>query len=132
MENITTTIQLIEAIRLLEIKQKQDEQILKEQVKITYNSLKPSVLIKNTIKDLIAPKNSNTNLLSTALSMVAGYTSKKIVVGETKSTVKQLLGDLLQLGVTNVISNNSNGIVLGIASLIKVFASKKNEKEQTS
>jgi hypothetical protein len=129
MENITTTIQLIEAIRLLEIKQKQEELILKAQVKIAYDSLKPSTLIKNTIKDLIAPNNLNTNLLSTALSMAAGYTSKKIVVGETQSTLKQLLGDMLQLGVTNVVSNNSNGIVLGVANVIKHFLFKKNKTE---
>lgn len=129
MENITSIVKLVEAINLLETKQKQEELILKEQFKITYDSLKPSTLIKNTIKDLIVPNNLKTNLLSTALSIVAGYTSKKIVVGETQSTLKQLLGDMLQLGVTNVVSNNSNGIVLGVANVIKHFLFKKNKTE---
>lgn len=128
MEKITTTIQLMETIRLLELKQKQEELILKEQFKTTYDSLKPSSLIKNTLKDLIATPNLKTNLLSTVLSIAAGYASKKIAVGDTKSPMKEILGSLLQMGVTSIVSNKSNNVVLGVTNVIKHYLFKKNEK----
>lgn len=128
MEKITTTIQLIEAIRLLEIKQKEEERLLKEQFKITYENLKPASLIKNTIKNFIEKPNLKTSLLSMALSMVAGYASKKLIVGETKSPIKHFLGSLLQMGVTSIAANKSESLISGISNFIKNRSLKKTEQ----
>lgn len=119
MEKITSTNQLIDAIRLLEIKQKQEENLLKQQLKVTYESLKPASLIKNTIKDLIATPDLKTNLVSTILSVAAGYTSKKIMLGESTNPIKKLLGSLFQIGVTSVISNKADGVVSGLLNVVK-------------
>jgi PleD family two-component response regulator len=127
MEKITSIVQLTEAIRLLEIKQKEEEFLLKEQFKATYESIKPANLIKNTIKDLMVSPDLKTNLLSTVLSIVTGYASKKIVVGESKSSIKQLLGTLLQMGVTKLISTKAHTVLSSIGNVIKQASQAKNE-----
>ena len=77
---------------------------------------------------MIATPNLKTNLLSTVLSIAAGYASKKIAVGDTKSPMKEILGSLLQMGVTSIVSNKSNNVVLGVTNVIKHYLFKKNEK----
>jgi hypothetical protein len=129
MENITNTIQLIEAIRILELKQKQEVLLLKEQFRLTYDHFKPVNLIKDTINNLITTPNLNKNILSTVLSIAAGYASKKIVIGENKNPIKQLLGSLLQMGVTNLVSSKAEGILMGITAIIKNLSLKKNESK---
>ncbi len=125
MEKITSITQLIEAIRLLEIKQKEEEVLLKTQLKITYESLKPASLIKSTIKNLVTIPNLKTSLLTMAMSVAAGYASKKIVEGDTKNPIKQLLGSLLQMGVTSIVANKSEGLMSGISNFIKNRSLKK-------
>ncbi len=125
MEKITSTTQLLEAIALLEFKQKQEEFLLKEQFKTTYESLKPASLIKSTIHNLIATPNLKTNLLGTALSLAAGYASKKIVESGTQSPIKNMLGLLLQVGVTSLVANKSEGLISGISSFINNSSPKK-------
>lgn len=128
MEKITNTIELIEAIRLLEIQQKEEELLLKEQFKVTYESLQPASLIKNTIKNFIEKPNLKANLLSMAFSIAAGYASKKIVEGKSKSPVKHFLGSLLQMGVTSLVANKSDGLISGISNFFK-NASLKNQNQ---
>ena len=115
MPKITTTAELKEAIRLLEIQQKVEGTLLKEQFKTTYESLKPANLIGNTIKELIKSPQLKGDLLTTALSLGAGYLSKKAVIGNTSNPIKQLLGTLLQMGVSGFVNNNT-GTLLSITS----------------
>ena len=61
------------------------------------------------------------------MSLTAGYLSKKVTVGATHNPLKQLLGTLLQVGVTSLVSKNSEGIKSIAGTLINYF-SRKNEK----
>ncbi len=128
MAKITTPAELKEAIRLLEIEQKVQGDLLKEQFKITYESLKPVNLIGNTIKELTKLPNLKGDLLTTVLSLGAGYLSKKAAVGNTANPLKQLLGTLLQMGVTGLVSKNSDSI-RSIASELfsRLLSPKKTE-----
>lgn len=125
MEKITSTIQLVERIRLLEIQQKDEKLLLKEQFNITYDGLKPSSLIKNTIKDIIATPDLKNHMLSTIVGIALGYISKKVVVGESKQPIKQILGTLLQMGITKLVSSKSEGAITGVVNVIKNVLSKK-------
>lgn len=128
MQKITTTAELKEAIHLLEIEQKAEGALLKEQFKITYESLKPANLIGNTIKEIIKLPNLKGDLLNTALSLSAGYLSKKAAVGNTANPVKQLLGTLLQMGITSIVSKNS-GVIRSIGGelISRLLSPKKTE-----
>lgn len=96
MEKIISTVQLIEAIRLLEIKQKEEELLLKEQFIITYESLKPVSLIKSTIKDLMTTPNLNNNILCTVLSIASDYATKKIAIADNKTQFNNYLSRSLK------------------------------------
>ncbi len=128
MSKITTTAELKEAISLLEIQQKAEGALLKEEFKITYESLRPANLIGNTIKELTTLPDLKGDLLTTALSLATGYLSKKAAVGNTTNPLKQLLGTFLQMGVTSLVSKNSDTIKsIGSEILSRILSPKKTE-----
>ena len=110
---------------MLEIQQKDEKLLLKEQFNITYENLKPSSLLKNTIKDIIATPDLTNHVLSSIVGIATGYISKKVVVGESKQPIKQILGTLLQMGITKLVSSKSEGPISGILNVIKNTLSKK-------
>jgi len=126
MEKITSVEELKKAILLLEIKQANEAVQLKEQLLVTYESLKPINLIKKIFTDITSSPDLKKDLLGTTLSLAAGYLSKKAAVGSTHNPIKQLLGTLLQLGVTNIVSKNSDGIkIIGMKILNSFFHKKE-------
>lgn len=128
METITNAIELKKAIQLLKIKQTEEGILLKEQCKITYDSLQPINLIKSTITDLVTP-NLTKNIVDATLSLATGYVSKKIVIGDTYNPIKQLLGTILQTAVTSLVAKNTGGIKLVTLNLISTVLNKINAQK---
>lgn len=129
MEKITSITELRETILLLEIKQAKEKTLLKEQFTVTYESLKPVNLIKSKINELITSPNLKESILNGVMSLAAGYLSKKVAVGTTHNPLKQLLGTLLQVGVTSIVSKNSEGIKSTVMDLISKVLDKKDATE---
>ncbi len=128
MEKITSVEELKKAILLLEIKQANEGVQLKEQLLVTYESLKPINLIKKIFTDITSSPDLKKDLLGTTVSLAAGYLSKKVAVGSTHNPIKQILGTLLQLGVTNIVSKNSDGIKnIGMKILSSFFHKKESD-----
>jgi hypothetical protein len=125
MEKIGSLIELKELIFLLEIKQENDKQLLKQEFKTTVESLRPVNLIKNTFSDLTTSPDFKGNLVDAAISIASGYLSKKIMVGSTHNPLKKLFGALLQVGVTSLVSKNTEGIKTTASHLIKKIFNKK-------
>lgn len=126
MENIYTTEQLIESIRLLEMKQIEAELLFKEDLTIIQDYIKPINLVKMACHDLVATPDLKQKFISTILSVLAGYVSKKIVFGDKKNLVKDVLGSFLQIGVTKMVSAKTEGLMAVVSSLIKNFKSLKS------
>jgi hypothetical protein len=127
MEKITSVEELKKAILLLEIKQANEGALLKEQLMETYESLKPINLIKKSLSDLTSSPDFKGDLLGTTMSLVAGFLSKKAVVGSTSNPIKKVLGTILQIGVTNIVSKNSEGIrTVGMKILNSFFHKKES------
>lgn len=127
MKKITTTTELRESILLLEVKQEIEGVLLKEQFKVTYESLKPINLIKKTISELTSSPDFKGDLLNATLSLSAGYLSKKLVVGTSHNPIKQLLGSLIQMGVASIVSKNTDGIKSVAMNIISHFLNKKDK-----
>jgi len=105
MENITSATELKNAIQRLEVEQTIDGQVLKEQFYLTYESLKPINLLRNTIYEISTSPHLIDSILGTAAGLASGYVSRKIVmIGASGNLVRKLFGSILQLGVTNVVS----------------------------
>lgn len=126
MGKINSLMELNESIRLLELKQAEDANLLREQFMETYENLKPVNLIKNSVKDFVSSPDFKENILKTTLGLAAGYLSKKAIVGSTHNPLKQLLGTFLQMGVANLVSKNSDGIKSLGLSLFKNFIKQKS------
>ncbi len=101
---------LQEIIQLLEVQQAMEGQLLKEQFYKTYEALKPINLLSSTISDVVSSPYLINNLLGTALGLVSGYVSKKIVVGASGNLFRKLIGVIAQLGVTNSVTQHPGTI----------------------
>ena len=126
MQKITSTADLRKSILVLEIKQANEGQLLKEQFKTTIENLKPVNLIKNTVTELATAPDFKGSLLDTAIGLATGYLSKKIIVGNTHNPIKKLFGVILQIGVTNIVSKNADGVKSTGMHLINNIFRKKD------
>jgi hypothetical protein len=110
METITSTIGLKNAIQLLEAEQAANWQLLKEQLTITYKSFRPANFLMNAFNNMVSSPDLIENILGTTVGLATGYLSKKIVVGASANIFRKLLGSVMQLGVSNVITRHPDAI----------------------
>ena len=92
------------AILVLQNKRDHEFNDLKSQLHNVYESVKPINILKQTITEFKTSPDIKSNLLQTAISLGGGYLSKKVLLGNTHSLFKKILGYVLQYGVTNYIS----------------------------
>ena len=102
---------LKERISFLADRQSQQIVLLKEQVHITFESLKPINFLKDTIIDFTSQSDLKENIFDGIAGVTTGFLSKKLIVGITNSPVKKLVGTLLQIGITGLVTKNSSKII---------------------
>ena len=120
---------LKESIRLVKIRQIEEGKILKEQFKITYESLKPVNLIKSSMKDLVSSVEIKSSIFETLISIVSGYLTQKFIVTSKSNVFIKTLGMLMQFGVTNLVSKNSEDVRIFFSNLIERFISPTKQEE---
>jgi hypothetical protein len=106
MQNITSTVALKDAIQSLETDQAVKGQLLKEQFYVIYESLRPVNLLKYTLQDISSSPFLIDNILSTGMGIASGFLTNKIFVGRSGNIIRNLLGTILQFGVTNVVAQH--------------------------
>ena len=87
-------------------------------------------LIKNTLNELTQSPEFKDNLIDSALGIATGFISKKIVVGNTHNPLKQMMGVIIQLAITNLVTKNADGIKSSISKLINKFTNKEETEEE--
>lgn len=120
---------LKESIRLLEIRQVEEGQTLKEQFKITYESLKPVNLIKSSLNELTSSVEIKNSLFETIVSILTGYLTKKMMVSSKSNPFMKILGALLQFGVTSIVAKNAESIRNYIMGIIDRFMQPEEQEE---
>lgn len=128
MEKIQSLSELEDAIKLLQFKKAEDEQLLKELFYMTYENVKPINMIKNLFKEPVASQNIKDSLLTTSVGLGAGYISKLLFQGVVRVPFKNFIGNALMLSVENLIAKNP-GVVSTLSSLILNAFSKKSKKD---
>ena len=123
MKNETATDILNRDILLLEQRRFEQFQDLKEQLHVTYESLKPINLIKNTFKDVTHSPDIKDGIGKAAIGMVSGYLLKRVVFGSSANPIKKLAGVAFQTLVTNVAAKNSDKIKEKGINLFKIAKS---------
>ena len=129
MAKQTAVESLRESIRLLEIRQAEEGKILKEQFKITYESLKLVNLVKSSLKELTESVEIKNNLFESIVSIVTGYLTKKLMISSSSNPFKKILGALIQLGVTNLVAKNAETIRIYITEFIDRFLHPEEKEE---
>ena len=125
MQTITSVAGLKNSILLLEAEQSIKSQLLKDQLFITYESLKPVNLIKHTLKEISSSPYLIDNISGSAMGLLSGFLSRKIFVGTSGNLLKKLIGSVLQFGVTNIVSQNSDVIKSVGQTVLHYFFRKK-------
>jgi hypothetical protein len=125
MQNITSIAGLKNSIQLLEAEQSIKEQLLKEQLFLTYESLKPVNLIRHTLKEISSSPYLIENISGSAMGLLSGFLSRKIFVGSSGNLFKKLIGSVLQFGITNIVAQNSDVIKSVGQTVLHHFFHKK-------
>jgi len=130
MTKIKTTTDLKTAILLLEEKQAFEIQLLKEQFFVMYENMQPMNLLKSTFKNVVSSSTIKDTIIGSTVGATAGYLSKKVVSGTSHNPIKQLLGVIVQLGITNIVSRNPESIKYIAGSIINLLNRKKTPKQE--
>ncbi len=128
MQKINSANDLRNAILQLEIKQAEEVNILKEQFHVVYESIKPVNLIKTAFKEITQSGELKNNILNTSVGLAAGYVSKSLFEGSTKSPVKKLLGSVLMFGISNLVTKNPEPVKSLGNKFLEIIRSKSVDK----
>jgi len=116
-----------EQIRLKEIERDTQGVLLKNQLKLTIESLKPINLIKGAFT---SPEMKN-SLVDSAIGMTSGYIAKKAVVRSSKNPFLKLIGTIVGMGVASIVTRHPDGIKsIGEKILGSVLKKEENDTEE--
>ncbi|KAF2339077.1 MAG: hypothetical protein REI96_12470 [Flavobacterium nitrogenifigens] len=104
MEAIYNIDQLNRKIEELEIRQDKEWSDIKDEIDEIKNNLKPINLIRNTVEEINETVGFKSHIAQSAISIGIGYLAKRFIVGKGDSMFKGILGSIVQLIVTNLVS----------------------------
>jgi hypothetical protein len=125
MNTINSVVLLKEAIFNLEIKKTVQGRVIKEQFHVIKENLRPANIIRNTFDEVATSPRLRLNLLGAVVGLGAAYFSRKLVVGRSVNVFRNVLGSVLQLGISAVVASKP-GVMqnLGQTIIKRVFTKK--------
>ncbi len=130
MQPITSKADLKRAISQLEEKQAADWLLLHEQIKSTYESFKPLNIIKSTLKDAASSLGIKDKILGAGMGITVGYLSKALITNAVGGPIKRILGTLLEVGISTIISHNPEAIKMASDKIFSFFSTKKTPQTE--
>lgn len=130
MENQYTAESLKVAIKALEIKQVEEGQLVKEQLLITYENLKPINILRNIVKDVYSTENYTQDFVEIVAGMTSGFVTKKIIIGRSKNPMLKLVGLAIQFGMTTLVSKKYTAIKDSLLQFVNRFLKDREQKQQ--
>ncbi len=127
MKTVSASEKLSASILVLAKQQEVEQDALKTQFYLIYESLRPINLIRSTIDEAVQSAEFKQSLVNNLMSVLVGFITKKAVVGNTNNPLKALFGTVIQFAVSGLVSSNVEHIKLFFSSL---FSSESNEKEE--
>jgi len=110
METINSAAELKLAIQTKHFQHAIQGQMLKTELFITFESLKPINIIKNSLYEITSSPYLLDNMVGAIAGLVSGYVSKKIAVGTSPNLFRKIMGSLLQFGVTNLVAQHPEAL----------------------
>lgn len=118
---------LREEIRELEIKQEAEGKVLKAQLKVTYEYLKPSNILRSVVKDIVSSETLKNDFINTAASYTSGLLTKKLIVGKSQNPFLKIIGLGIQFGITALVNKNYNSIKEVFTQYVNAFISNLSD-----
>ena len=131
MQEIKNVLQLKEAIQLLQLKRKEEEIALKEEFKLIFEKIQPINIIQDTVNELVESKSLQTDVIDLSVGTATGFAIRKLIVGETKNPIGQILGRMIEQTVSQKIISNRVVIHNIGRNVLNLFASGL-KKEKTN
>lgn len=129
MEKLNSTAKLRNAIAELEMEQIVKKDLFKEQLLYTYDSLRPVNMLKNVLKDITSTPGLVDNVLGTTVGLASGYLSRKLFIGTKGGIMRNLIGSILQFGVTNLVAQHPDAIKSFGQSILKHILPDREPKK---
>jgi hypothetical protein len=91
--------------RILELEEVQRQQMaeLKMAAGNIADSMSPSNMVKNVLKDIAVSPGLRSTAINTAIGIGAGFLGKKLYVGNSKSIFKKVAGSAMQFVIANFV-----------------------------
>ena len=125
MKNRNETDSLNELIILQEQKYNMQLELLKEQFLVAYESLKPINLIKSVFHEVTTSPEIQNDMASNAIGLGTGFLSKKLLMDDSHSPTKRMIGTIAQFAIANLVSKHSDTIKTIGGNLLKHFFNKR-------
>ena len=131
MKTINSAAELKLVILQFEMQQQIQGEVLREQFLLTIDSFTPVNLIKNALNDIATSPFLIDNIIGSTMGLLTGYVSKILAVGTSNNIFKNLLGTILQFGVTNIVAQHPE-IFKSVGQFLKenLFRSKNNKNNE--
>ncbi len=130
MEKKYTKESLQEAIKVLEIKQAEEGQLVKEQLLNTYENLKPLNILRNIVNEFYSTDKYKQDFVEIVAGMTTGFLTKKMVIGKSKNPFLKILGLAIQFGITTLVSKKYNELKNSAIQFISSFLQEKQVKTE--
>lgn len=108
MEAIYTIDQLNQKIQQLEVRQDAEWCSIKDEIDDIKENLKPINLIRNTVEEINETIGFKSHMAQSVISIGIGYLAKRFIVGKGDTMFKGILGSIVQLVVTNLVTKPQN------------------------
>lgn len=125
MYSITSTSKLKEAILELQRQQVVEAEMLKEQFAFTVEKIRPAFVLKSFGENIVSTGLAR-NIINATVGLTAGYVTKRMFIGSSGNRIRVLLGNVLQLGMTGLITKNSSIVKSLMGKILNRFMKNKN------
>lgn len=125
LPHIKNSEELHNAIYELELKQKYEEEMIKRQVGMVFESLNPINIIKNTLTPASDSEDIKENIITTSVGFAIGYLSKLLVENNSQHPIKKLIGTAVMFGINSIVSKNMGTLKLLGNGLFKLLERTK-------
>ncbi|MBK8515325.1 MAG: hypothetical protein IPL55_03265 [Saprospiraceae bacterium] len=130
MVELKNISELLLSIKRLEELKSEQRMVLKFKMNDAYQSTKPINLIRNTLKEASETISINDTIISSGLSLAAGYLSEKLISSKKISKTKKVIGSVMMMVLSNIISNNAESIKNLGSSLISLLKANRENKQR--
>ena len=83
----------------------------KANLETSYNSLKPLNLVKSGFREIVGSPEVKQGLLSNLVGLAGGFITKKMIIGPATGMIRNSIGTVLQIIMTNLVSRKTASIV---------------------